>query len=80
MCPPLASSAEGIDRFLMLEPCVGVRPGLVHAPNGLSGLHAGTLTPNPKTPHRRLFEAKAASYRDRWAWLSLSPEHGDTRS
>ena len=69
--PRLVSAEDGIDRFLMLELCVGVRPGLTYAPNGLSGLYAGTLTPNPKTPYPELFFAKAASYRSRWESLSM---------
>ena len=67
--PPLGSSQDGIRRFLVLETCVGVRPGEVHAPYGLDGIHAGTLTPNPLTPYPELFEAKAASYRARWPHL-----------
>jgi hypothetical protein len=46
-----------------------VRPGEVHAPYGLDGILAGTLTPNPLTPYPELFAAKAASYRARWPHL-----------
>ncbi len=66
---PLQSAEEGIGRFLMLETCVGVRPGQCHAPFGTDGLHAGTLTPNPATPYPELYAAKAESYRARWPWL-----------
>ena len=79
--PPLGSSQDGIRRFLVLETCVGVRPGEVHAPYGLDGIHAGTLTPNPLTPYPELFEAKAASYRARWPHLgqgAAGPRDGST--
>jgi hypothetical protein len=64
--PALSSVEEGINRFLVLETCVGVRPNECYAPNGLAGLYAGTLTPNPLTPYAELFARKAASYRRRW--------------
>jgi hypothetical protein len=69
--PALASSQDGIGRFLVLETCVAVRPGDCFAPYGLSGLYRGTLTPNPLTPHANLFSAKASSYRERWGWLEV---------
>jgi hypothetical protein len=34
-------------------------------------LYGGVLTTNPLTPHRDLFDAKAASYRSRWPWLRV---------
>jgi hypothetical protein len=67
---PLCSSADGIQRFLVQETCVAVRPGEVHAPYGLAGLYKGTLTANPLVPHTHLFERKVASYRARWPWLT----------
>lgn len=69
--PPLASAEDGIRRFLVLETCVGVRPGQWHAPYGLDGLYAGTLTPNPLVAHAELFARKVASYRQRWPWLRM---------
>lgn len=74
--PPLRSACDGIDRFLIQGTCVGVRPlGAasleLYAPYGLNALYAGTLTPNPRTPHRPLFDAKAASYQARWPWLRI---------
>ena len=78
--PALGSAREGIDRFLVLETCVGLRPSAsggkgwdLYAPNGLQGLHDGWLSPNPLTDHPALFEAKAASYRARWPWLRVRP-------
>lgn len=71
--PKLASSEEGIGRFLVLETCVGIRPQRCHAPFGLSGIYAGTLTPNPATPYLALFEKKVASYQARWNWLKVEP-------
>lgn len=83
--PRLASARDGIDRFLVLGTCVGVRPrddamaphapdgGLeLYAPHGLALLYDGLLTPNPLTPHRALYEAKVASYRARWPWLRVA--------
>lgn len=71
-CPALASSEDGIRRFLVLETCVAVRPDDVHAPNGLEGMYEGRLTPNPLTPFPELFASKVASYQARWPWLSVS--------
>ncbi len=71
--PPLVSAEDGIRRFLVLETCVAVRPGQCHAPYGLAGLYAGTLTPNPRTPYPALFARKTASYRARWPWLQVRP-------
>lgn len=68
--PELASVEDGIKRFLVLETCVGVRPGQCHAPFGLAGVYAGTLSPNPLTPYPELFAEKVASYRERWPILS----------
>jgi hypothetical protein len=67
----LHRASEGIDRFLVLETRVGVRPGDVYAPSGFAQLYEGSLTPNPLTPHRELFEQKAFSYRSRWPWLRV---------
>lgn len=67
--PPLRSSRDGIDRFLVTCTCVGVRPGEVYAPYGLAALYAGELAMNPLTPHRALYDEKAASYQRRWPWL-----------
>lgn len=71
----LASAEEGISRFLVRETCVGMRPQQCFAPYGLSGLYAGTLTPNPATPYPELFSKKVASYKARWNWLKV--EHPD---
>jgi hypothetical protein len=67
----LRSARDGIDRFLVLATRVGVRPGEIYAPSGLALLYDGVLTMNPLTPHRDLFEGKAASYRSRWPWLQI---------
>lgn len=70
-CAPLASSRDGIDRFLIPATCVGIRPDAMYAPNGLALLYDGVLTPNPLRPHADLFAAKAASYQARWPWLRV---------
>lgn len=66
----LASAEEGIGRFLVLETCVGIRPGVCYAPFGLSGVYSGTLSPNPATPYPELFASKVAGYRARWPHLT----------
>jgi hypothetical protein len=74
--PELGSVKDGIDRFLVLATCVGLRPDGsgscdLYAPHGLALLNDGHLTPNPLTDHPRLFEAKARSYQARWPWLRI---------
>jgi hypothetical protein len=72
----LRSAREGIDRFLILATCVGVRPGEVYAPNGLALLYDGVLSMNPLMPQRVLFDRKAESYLARWPWLQVQPDAG----
>jgi len=67
----LRSAREGINRFLVLATCVGVRPGELYAPNGLSLLYDGVLSMNPLSPHRELFDRKANSYLERWSSLRV---------
>jgi uncharacterized protein len=67
----LYAAEEGVDRFLVLESCVGIRPNAVYSPYGVEGIYAGTLTPNPLTPHRELFDKKVETYRERWKWLNV---------
>lgn len=74
--PALASAEDGIGRFLVREACVGIRPKQCCAPFGLSGLYAGTLTPNPATPYPELFAQKVASYQARWNWLRVEQPNG----
>jgi hypothetical protein len=74
--PALGSAEEGISRFLVRETCVGVRPHRCYAPYGLSGLYAGTLTPNAATPYPELFAKKVASYKARWSWLKVEHANG----
>lgn len=73
--PPLRSTTDGIDRFLIPSTCVGVRATPagheLYAPNGVEILYAGRLTPNPLTPHLDLFREKARSYQGRWEWLEV---------
>lgn len=68
---PLRHVRDGIDRFLVVATCVGMRPGEVYAPHGLDLLYDGILTMNPLLPQRALFDRKAASYRARWPWLEI---------
>ncbi|MES2612834.1 MAG: nucleotidyltransferase family protein [Pseudomonadota bacterium] len=47
---------------------------VLHAPYGLDELYAGILRPNHACPHLPLFDAKAASYQQRWPWLQIKRE------
>jgi hypothetical protein len=71
--PRLTASRDGIDRFLITCTCVSidVASGELYAPHGLVELAAGRLRMNPLMPHADLFREKAASYQDRWPWLSV---------
>jgi uncharacterized protein len=64
-CPRLARAREGIQRFLIPSTWVGLRRTdsghELHAPNRLTSLYAGLLTPNPLRPHLPLFREKVAS-------------------
>jgi hypothetical protein len=73
--PPLASTEDGIDRYLVACTCVGIRAsdGALHAPYGLAELWDGVLRMNPANPRPALFQAKAESYRARWPWLRIVP-------
>ena len=70
--PQLASSCDGIDRYLIPCTCVGLTADhSLYAPNGLDELWAGTLRMNPLNPQPARFVEKAESYRDRWPWLTV---------
>ncbi len=71
--PPLASTRDGIDRYLVACTCIGIEAGTnaVYAPYGLDELWAGQLRMNPANPRPDLFRAKAESYRARWPWLTI---------
>lgn len=74
-CPRLTSSRQAIGRYLVLCTCVGARRVSGHvevfAPHGLDDLFRGRLAPNPVNRSLGLFNAKVASYRARWPWLSV---------
>lgn len=74
--PPLSSSAEGIDRFLVRSTCAGIRcvagePRAVYASFGLDELYAGVLGANPRNVAGDRFMEKALSYQARWPWLRV---------
>jgi uncharacterized protein len=76
--PPLTSSMDGIDRFLIACTCIGIRcaagePLEIYAAYGTDELFKGILRPNPLNLNERLFEAKAQSYKARWPWLEIRP-------
>ena len=70
---PLASTQEGIDRYLVSCTCVGIEAasGRLYAPNGLADLERGLLRPNPSSGQPALFQRKARSYQARWPWLTI---------
>jgi uncharacterized protein len=75
--PALRSSRDGIDRYLVSCTCVGLAPHAggtleLYAPYGLDELYAGVLRPNPANLRPVLYAAKAASYRARWPWLTIT--------
>jgi uncharacterized protein len=76
--PPLQSSRDGIDRFLVDCTRVAIRVGRgvseLYAPSGLDDLYAGVLRPNPLNLRPKLFIEKAESYRARWPWLRLEKQ------
>jgi uncharacterized protein len=76
--PPLQSSCDGIDRFLVDCTRVAIRIGggvsELYAPRGLDELYAGVLRPNPLNPRPKLFIEKAESYRARWPWLRVEKQ------
>lgn len=72
--PPLRSSREGVDRFLIAGTALGLEAatGEVYAPFGLDDLQYGILRINPHFPQPELFARKVDSYRARWPWLKLA--------
>jgi len=71
--PQLASTRDGIDRFLISCTCVGVEVanGELYAPNGLQDLEGGILRPNPANSRADRFLEKAKDYQTRWRWLTI---------
>lgn len=73
--PRLASSREGIDRFLVAGTCIGLRLRgsrfELYASFGLKDAWTGVLRPNPNLVAPGLFRAKAEKYRARWPWLTI---------
>ncbi len=76
--PQLASSREGIDRFLVAGTCIGIRPAgdgfEIYAPFGLDDAWNGILRPNPNMGPPQLYRVKAEKYRARWPWLTVMEE------
>jgi uncharacterized protein len=76
--PQLANAREGIARFLIAGTCIGLSPTAavdraeLFAPFGLDDCFEGRLRPNPLLSEPVvLFQAKAASYRNRWPHLVI---------
>lgn len=71
--PPLQSTKDGIDRYLVACTCVGidVADGSVYAPDSLQDLADGVLRINTRNALPDLFLEKTASYKARWPWLKV---------
>ena len=78
--PPLASSRDGIDRYLVACTCVGIEvgTGTLYAPNGFDDLANGILRINQRHPRPELFQRKAEDYQRRWPWLTIAPDENTT--
>jgi len=77
--PSLASSEDGIGRFLVRCTCVGLAPQgdgslRLHAPYGLDELEHGILRPNANAPSLQRFREKAMSYQARWPFLRIEDD------
>jgi uncharacterized protein len=72
--PKLASTRDGINRYLISCTCVGIEvvSGELYASNGLQDLESGVLRMNPSNPRPNLFRQKAENYRARWPWLTIA--------
>ena len=71
----LASSCEGIDRFLMSVSKVGLAAdGRLYAPEGLSDIEGMTIRPS-RGPffHAGVYAQKAARWKDKWPELTVLP-------
>ncbi|MBI1774754.1 MAG: nucleotidyltransferase family protein [Proteobacteria bacterium] len=70
-------SRDGIDRFRIPCTCVGIHVSSEHshevyAPYGLAEFYAGLPRPNTINDQGALFQVKAASYRARGSWLTVT--------
>ena len=76
--PPLANACEGIDRFLMHNAQVGIRPRgaafEVYAPQGFSDIAAMIVRPNKTANFRAdLYLEKASRWKASWPELTILP-------
>lgn len=74
--PPLASSAEGVDRFSTRAHAIGLKLAadgslLMHAPFGLEDLFAFRLAPNRRLDNGPTHRSKAARALGNWPELSF---------
>lgn len=71
--PPLRSTKDGIDRYLVACTCVGINVAddTLYAPDSLQDLADGILRINPRNALPDLFLEKTASYKARWPWLKV---------
>lgn len=71
--PQLRKVTDGVDRYLIRSTCLGidVQTGELYSTDGLDDLQNNLLRLNELNPLPGLFREKAASYRERWPWLSL---------
>lgn len=71
--PALRAVTDGIDRYLIKSTCLGVDiyTGKLYSTHGLEDLQNNLLSLNHLNPQPELFKAKAASYLQRWPWLTV---------
>ena len=81
--PPLTKSADGIDRFLMHNAMVGIRPNGtghdVYAPHGFADIAEMIVRPNRIAPNFQAtnYLEKTRRWKALWPALSILPPEGD---
>jgi uncharacterized protein len=77
-CPPYASTEAAIDTFEATAACLGAGRGpggrwRIYAPYGLADVFNLVVRPNPVLAPRRIYQAKAARWRQQWPGLTVLP-------
>lgn len=79
-CPPLMSSEDGVNRFLILCTRVGIRlaDGSLYLPDGIDDAWNGILRINPLNAQPDRFTRKCAEYQERWPELRVVDAIGES--
>jgi uncharacterized protein len=75
-CPPIASSAEGVDRYAAHACRVSIATDgdrTVYAPSGFDDLFGFVVRPNPVIAKREVYETKSARWAQLWPRLEILP-------